>query len=510
MTVADTERSPRWDHATRSRPGHVSSSAMLAGAVLVGVALRFATLRLQSFWVDEAYTRAIVAHGLGHALSTIPRTESTPPLYYVLLWFWSRVFGIGEAGLRSFSAVCGTLTIPLLYVLGRRLFSERVGLIAAVLAAVNPLLVWYSQEARAYALLVLLSALSLLMLLRACERPGAGRLAVWGVVSALALATHYFAALVVGPEAAWLLVVLLRRREWSPARSAAAYLPVVLAAAALLPLLIHQDDGRAGFLSTSGSLPRRLAQLAKQHTLGFDAPHAVPLSAIALALVALAVAWLALRGEPEAKRAAALPLGIAVVGVALAVLPALLGADEIDSRNLLELWPVEALVVALGFAACGPLGSLGVAALAAVSLAATIGIDTNPLFQRSDWRGAAHALGRAPGLRAIVTPGQGAVALTPYLSGVAAYPAGGAPVAEVDVIGLDYRPPGASHNIVPVRPHTAPPLPGFRLMARRETDSYTVLRYAAAAPRVETPDALLSLALRSGYTLVLQAPRHGG
>jgi hypothetical protein len=89
---------------------------------------------------------------------------------------------------------------------------------------------------------------------------------------------------------------------------------------------------------------------------------------------------------------------------------------------------------------------------------------------------------------------------------MADFPPAGAPVSEVDVIGLDYKPPGASHNTLPIRPQTVTALPGFTLVARRETDSYTVLRYAAAIPRVETPGALLPLALSSGYTLVLQGP----
>ena len=117
---------------------------LLAGIVIVGAAIRFSTLDQQSFWLDEATTWGIVSHGLGHVLSTVPKTESTPPLYYVLVWLWSRVFGTGDVGLRSFSALCGTLTIPVMWAAGRRLASERIGLVAALVTAVNPLLFWYS------------------------------------------------------------------------------------------------------------------------------------------------------------------------------------------------------------------------------------------------------------------------------------------------------------------------------------------------------------------------------
>lgn len=81
---------------------------LLVGVVALGALVRFPTIGHQSFWNDEAVTHGIVSQGLGHVLRTVPSTESTPPLYYVLVWLWSRAFGTHEAGLRSFSALCGT------------------------------------------------------------------------------------------------------------------------------------------------------------------------------------------------------------------------------------------------------------------------------------------------------------------------------------------------------------------------------------------------------------------
>jgi hypothetical protein len=75
--------------------------------------LRFATLDLQSFGFDEAFTVGPVLDGsLDDALDTIPRTESSPPLYYVLAWGWTRPFGLGEVGVRSLSALLGTALVP--------------------------------------------------------------------------------------------------------------------------------------------------------------------------------------------------------------------------------------------------------------------------------------------------------------------------------------------------------------------------------------------------------------
>ncbi len=104
-------------------------------------------------------------------LKYMTETEATPPLYYVLAWPWAHVFGTGEIALRSFSAVIGTATVPLMYAAGKELVSRRAGLIAAALTATSPLMIWYSQEARAYALLVLFGAASLWFFARVLNNP---------------------------------------------------------------------------------------------------------------------------------------------------------------------------------------------------------------------------------------------------------------------------------------------------------------------------------------------------
>ena len=139
----------------------------------------------------------------------IPHSEATPYLYYLLAWPWTRLFGSGEVGLRSLSALAGTATVVAAYGAGASLVSRRVGLIAAALVAVNPFLIWYSQEARSYAVVTLFVAVGLWLFGRGLA--GESRaLAGWALVSGLALATHYFAVFVVVPEAIWLV---LRGRE---------------------------------------------------------------------------------------------------------------------------------------------------------------------------------------------------------------------------------------------------------------------------------------------------------
>src|SRR5436305_1859876 len=114
--------------AIRPSPGSASPVRRLgpAGWALLGIAagaaaLRFSTLGVQSFWHDEAVTVGRVLHpGLGATLREIPSSEATPPLYYVLAWVWTKVFGTSEAGIRSLSALFGTATVPVAYAVGAR------------------------------------------------------------------------------------------------------------------------------------------------------------------------------------------------------------------------------------------------------------------------------------------------------------------------------------------------------------------------------------------------------
>src|SRR5205823_9773901 len=125
----------------------------------------------QSYWVDEATTVRELHLSFGGMLHAVATNESTPPLYYGLAWVWAKVLGTGEVGLRSLSALSGVAVIPVVYLAGRELGSRRAGVYAALLAALSPFLIWYSQEARAYMLLTLVCALSFLFFARALRRP---------------------------------------------------------------------------------------------------------------------------------------------------------------------------------------------------------------------------------------------------------------------------------------------------------------------------------------------------
>src|SRR3954449_10868490 len=242
---------------------------VLALIAVAGAALRFATLSTQSFWLDEAIAINSARLDLGGMTDSLARTGGTPPFYFLLLDGWMRVFGDSEAAVRSLSAVIGTATIVVAFEIGRRLATARAGLVLAALAAFNPLLVWFSQEARPYMLLVLLSGLSFLYFARALAESPRGRLlGAWAVWSGLAFATHYFAGLLILPEALWLLHRVRPRRPVLYAIAGFAVVPL-----ALVPLVAEQGQVQDySFVKGEALLTRLFAQVPKQWLVGYDAP----------------------------------------------------------------------------------------------------------------------------------------------------------------------------------------------------------------------------------------------
>lgn len=458
-----------------------------------GLALRLAVAGIPSYWLDEAFTILILKGSLSHALGLIPDTESTPPLYYVLAWGWAKVFGTGEEGVRSLSALFGAATIPLGYVAGARLADRRTGLIGAAFLAFNPFLVWFAQEARAYALMVLLCTAGLCLFLVWLQDRRTGALAGWAVVSALALATHYYSALMVGAELGWMLFAAKDARR----RVLLAAAPVAAAGVALVPLALAQRSNRLAVpLAEESSTVLRTLQVPKQFAVGFDAPLEVPLAVVCLVLAVAGAALL--RSRPEAERERLAPA--AVVGGAVVLIPivlALAGFDFVSARyEVAGLVPL-ALCVAAGCATprARRLGPAIAVALCAIWLGVVVAVANDPLLQtRAAWRAAAHALGPVPpGGRAIVlTPSAGRKPFEVYLPKARLLKAPTIVVSEVALLSV--RSSGEAAYGLRALPRGKPPpfAPGFVETQRRRTSTYELIRYRAARPQ---PVSLVGLAV---------------
>jgi 4-amino-4-deoxy-L-arabinose transferase-like glycosyltransferase len=358
--------------------------------VLAGV-LRFTDLGLQSLWFDEALTAVVLEPSLVETFDRVGDYEATPPLYYTLAWLWTRVLGEGDVALRSLSALLGTATVPAAYAAGRQLVSHRAGLVTAALVAASPYLIWYSQEARAYALAALLATLSLVFIGRA-TRANAGRrdLVLWALTCSLLLASHYVAAVLVAAEGAW----LIRERGLGRGPLAALAAPAATMLA-LLPLVLRQrEDGLADWISEY-ELGDRIVDTARFFVGGFGgAPGAG--RGLAAGLLGLAgVALLLWRGRGGERRGALVALGLAVAAATAALLLSLAGFDYVYHRNLLVLWVPLAIAAAAGFAAARAAGLVAAALLCAVFLSSHITTVRDSNRHREDWETAVHDLGRS-------------------------------------------------------------------------------------------------------------------
>jgi 4-amino-4-deoxy-L-arabinose transferase-like glycosyltransferase len=170
---------------------------------LSAFALRVFRLEYQGLWYDEAFSVHLAHFDLA-IITARTAADIQPPLYYYLLHFWIALGGdpsasSGEFALRFLSLIFGVLTVPLLYVTARRLFNRAAALIAALLATISPLYIWYSQEARMYTLIAFLLLLSSYALLRTLADPRRETRAwiVFTCANIAAVYTHYFAFAVI-------------------------------------------------------------------------------------------------------------------------------------------------------------------------------------------------------------------------------------------------------------------------------------------------------------------------
>ncbi|CAI0896584.1 Predicted membrane protein [Serratia entomophila] len=222
--------------------------------LLLSAAIRFTSLTDRYLWCDEASSvltsRYDVAALLYHASFDVH-----PPLYYLLLHGWMVLFGDSILAVRSLSLVFGVATVALAIRLTRWLANERAALLAGALMAIMPMAVRYSQEARMYALMGMLTLAATMALVLWLKTPANRRyLAIYALLMALSFYTHYFTIFASITHWGVLLALACRRDEpcrylkqpaWWLANLAigVAYIPWLLV---LLDLLAHITELKAG------------------------------------------------------------------------------------------------------------------------------------------------------------------------------------------------------------------------------------------------------------------------
>ncbi|HTA12153.1 MAG TPA: glycosyltransferase family 39 protein, partial [Solirubrobacteraceae bacterium] len=431
----------------------------------------------------------------------------------LIAWADSRVLGTGEIALRLPSALAGIVAVPIAWAIGAEIEGpstatvRRAAAACAALVAVNPLFVWYSQEARAYGLFVLTGALAMLCFLRAWRQPTRGRMAAFALAGALALLTHYFAVFLLIPMALWLAWQSRTRRAALPVIGALA-----VVGAALLPLISAQGGHGTQWIGR-WALTSRLEAIPQYFLTGYSGSvlgHGIEL-AVALPILAGVGLGLWRMSEPRKLRAAeppgarlrlALALAIAACGVLIPIVLVGLGADYLAPRNLVAaMIPVTVVIAVLTLwpARSSLPGIALIAVIVLAFLAITIDIDLSPRLQRGNWRDLAHDLAQRGegGIRGgvITTVELGSTPFEYYLPGLhGLHPHTAVRVSEIDETGYAPLRPGAAE----------PPVPGFHLASRLNVDGLIAYRFVSPVPRAVSEETLrLHVITREGPSQVL-------
>jgi mannosyltransferase len=232
---------------------------------LVSLFLRVRAIRV-SYWIDEGISVGI-SHEHWSSIPHLLRQDGSPPLYYMLLGLWVRLFGDTEAATHSLSLLFGLACVPAAFFAGRAVFGRTSGLIAALLAALDPFLTYYADETRMYELEALLSIVVAWSYVEGILRGKRWWIAVFALSTVMLAYSHNWGLfLCVGLAAATIAVArdCWRRLAVASAGFAVLYVP-------WLPTLLFQARHTGAPWSTRPSLHDLV--LSPGSVIGGDAPY---------------------------------------------------------------------------------------------------------------------------------------------------------------------------------------------------------------------------------------------
>ena len=189
-----------------------ATTGLLLGLILIGLALRLPSFG-DSLWGDELSTNYVVnGFGMGSVIHIVlSDQEGTPPLFFLLVWLTKGIDG--AEGLRIVPLIAGLASIPLTYLLGLRTVGRPAATVAAVLLALSPFQIYYSTEARAYSLMMMLCLVAALSLLTALDSGRARWWVAFGLSVAAAAYTHYTSVFVLVVLFGWAFIARPKQRR---------------------------------------------------------------------------------------------------------------------------------------------------------------------------------------------------------------------------------------------------------------------------------------------------------
>lgn len=355
--------------------------------VALGAFLRLRGLQAKSFWLDEVAS-VVIARMPGNSFwNWLWTEEGNMALYYVLLRQWMQIH-LGEATIRLLSVLPGVAAIPVMYLLGRRLFGRGTGLLAALFLALSTCAVVYAQEARGYSWLLLGTIVSTYFFARLIAKPTHGMALAYALAAGITCYFHYFGLLVPAAHAVALFALPKERRPWAQLIPAG-----VLIAFFATPVLwmIHMQPGRHLDWVPKPSL------LELYHIGVFLAAESGKgvgpvLLVIELALVVVFFrALLAARREKRADFFAYVLVASSLLSPMAIALLASASRPVFFHRFLIICLPAWLLAAAVGCTALAQ-AKWKVAAIVGVCLLSVIATASSYSRMREDWRGVVNLL----------------------------------------------------------------------------------------------------------------------
>lgn len=242
---------------------------LLIAITIIGCFLRLYNLGTSSLWLDEASTVTFATAGSFWDIWNLTATiEPNPPLFHWVEYIMLS-FGNNEFILRFIPAILGTLTIPVMYFIGKEFIDENGGIIAATLCALSPFFIIYSQEARAYTMLLFFIALTTLFYLKALKNAKLTYWILFSIAGSLAFWTHFYAAIFIGSIILYTLAMYkiqyIKELIISSVILAITTLPL---AAIAIPVILSTKSGGPTFgIQGSGIIIETLVQLTGFNSL---------------------------------------------------------------------------------------------------------------------------------------------------------------------------------------------------------------------------------------------------
>ena len=392
---------PRLD--TPPTPGRRSipwATVVLGVVVAAGVVARF-TAR-SHLWLDEALTVNIASLPLSELPDAL-RRDGSPPLYYVVLHFWMKLFGSGTIAVRALSGLCSVACLPLAWRVGRRLGGRTAATSVLVLLALSPYAVQYATEARMYSMAMLGVLAGGLALANLLERPSRAGSAAVALLTGALLLTHYYAIYTVAAVGAVLLWHAWRGEERAaPRRALGAMTLGSLLFLPWVPVLLYQAAHTGAPWGDTGRGIRTVVDSLGVLVSGYRDAGPAPLL-LAEGLIALAVFGRAvgrrrfeidLVGREPARTLALLTFGALLLAVAVSDLT----GQAYVPRYAALVFPGVIVLIALGVASFGD-ARLRLGALVVMAGLGVVGIKPVLQYERTQ------AASVARHLRAKALPG---------------------------------------------------------------------------------------------------------